>query len=119
MSKAKRRLEIIYKKIEFIQNICKKTGSISIALEDEETKRASILMHLTSIAEQFHKLKKEGETSTLDNFDKEDIKGSYDVRIYIAHDYEGVNLSVIEYTIREKLPKLKEVIKKILLKEED
>ena len=118
MSKAKRRLEIIYKKIEFIQNICKKAGSISVALEDEETTRASILMHLTSVAEQFHKLKKEGETSTLDNFEKEDIKGSYDIRIYIAHDYEGVNLSMIEYSIREKLPKLKQTIE-TMLKEED
>jgi len=118
MSKAKRRLEVIFKKISFIQNICKKTGSVSIALEDEETKRASILMHLTSIAEQFNKLKEENETSILDNFDKEDIKGSYDVRVYIAHDYEGANLSIIEHTIREKLPKLKSTIEAIL-KEED
>ena len=118
MSKAKRRLEIMHKKIEFILSICKKAGSISIALKDEETTRASILMHLTSIAEQFHKLKKEGETSTLDKFDSKDIKGSYDVRIYIAHDYEGVNLSVIEHVIREKLPKLKTTIQTIL-KEED
>ncbi len=117
MSKAKRRLEIIYKKIEFIQNICKKTGSISVALEDEETTRASILMHLTSIAEQFNKLKKEGETSTLDKFDSKDIKGSYDVRIYIAHDYEGVNLSVIEHVIRQKLPKLKNTIEHIFEEE--
>ena len=36
----------------------------------------------------------------------------------IAHDYEGVNLSVIEYVIREKLPKLKTTIETIL-KEED
>jgi len=114
MSKATRRLKIIYKKIEFIQNICKKADSVYIALEDEETTRASILMHLISIAEQFSKLKKDGETSTLDKFDEKDIKGSYDVRVYIAHDYEGVNLSIIEQVIREKLPKLKKTINKIL-----
>jgi len=112
MSKSKRRIEIIYKKIEFIQSICKKAGSISVALEDEETRRASILMHLTSIAEQFNKLKKE------DEIDTKDIKGSYDVRIYIAYDYEGVNLLVIEQVIREKLPKLETTIETIL-KEED
>ena len=43
MSKAKRRLEIIYKKIEFILNTCKKAGSISVALEDEETTIQTIL----------------------------------------------------------------------------
>ncbi len=118
MSKAKRRLEIIYKKIEFIQNICKKADSTYVALEDEETTGASILMYLTFIAEQFHKLKKDGETKTLDKFDAEDIKGSYDLRIYIAHDYEGVNLSIIENVIREKLPKLKTTINSILKKED-
>jgi uncharacterized protein with HEPN domain len=118
MSKVKRRLEIINKKIDFIQNICQKANSIYVALEDEETTRASILMHLTSIAEQFHKLKQEGEAKTLDKFNADDIKGSYDVRIYIAHDYEGVNLSIIEHVIREKLPKLKTTIQAIL-KEED
>jgi len=36
----------------------------------------------------------------------------------LAHDYKGVNLSVIEHVIREKLPKLKTTIQAIL-KEED
>ena len=36
----------------------------------------------------------------------------------IAHDYEGVNLSVTEHVIRKKLPKIKKTIEYIL-KEED
>ncbi len=36
----------------------------------------------------------------------------------IAHDYEGVNLSIIENVIREKLPKLKTTINSILKKED-
>jgi len=31
----------------------------------------------------------------------------YDVRTYIAHDYEGINLSIIEWIIRDGLPKFK------------
>jgi len=112
MSKAKHRLETIYKKITFIESICKEDGSITKALLDEKRSRASILMHLTSMAEQFNKLADEAEFEILSKFDKEDIKGSYDVRNYIAHDYEGVNLSVIEHIIRDKLPKIKRIIKK-------
>lgn len=114
MSKAQNRLETIEKKINFIQNICTKSGSIVKALEDEENSRASILMHLTSIAEQFDKLSKDAEFEILSKFDKSDLKGSYDVRNYIAHDYEGINLAIIELIIREKLPKMKLIIEKEL-----
>ena len=113
MSKAHDRLKVIYKKIGFIESICHEDGSITKALLDEKRSRASILMHLTSIAEQFGKLSDEAEFEILSRFDKSDLKGSYDIRNYIAHDYEGVNLSVIEKIIRDKLPKLKTVIEEI------
>lgn len=47
-----------------------------------------ITIHLTSIAEQFDKLSKDGEFKILSKFDKNDLKGSYDIRNYIVHDYE-------------------------------
>ena len=114
MSKVVSRLETIVKKINFIENIVKSKGGITFALEDEESSRASIMMHLTSIAEQFDKLSKDGEFEILSKFDKNDLKGSYDIRNYIVHDYEGLNLMIIEVVIREKLPKIKEVILSIL-----
>jgi len=40
-------------------------------------------------------------------FDENDVKGMYDVRTYIAHDYEGVNLAIVEWIIRNGLPKFK------------
>ena len=40
-------------------------------------------------------------------FDDGDVKGMYDVRTYIAHDYEGVNLAIVEWIIRNGLPKFK------------
>lgn len=113
MSKSIYRLKTILKKIEFIENIITEKG-ISCALADEQNTRASLMMHLTSIAEQFDKLSKDGEFELLAQFDKEDIKGSYDVRSYIVHDYEGINLSIIEAVIRHKLPKLKKNLLHIL-----
>lgn len=47
--------------------------------------------------------------------EKLQIKGAYDVRNFIAHDYEGVDLALIENIIRNMIPKLKRTIKNILL----
>jgi uncharacterized protein with HEPN domain len=57
-------------------------------------------MHLTAIAEQFNKLKQSHADGILSTFDDKDIKGMYDVQTYIAHDYEGVNLAIVEWIIR-------------------
>lgn len=114
MSKVNQRLLTILKKINFIDEICQANNGIVNALEDEINSRASVMMHLTSIAEQFDKLSKEGEFEILSQFDKQDLKGSYDIRTYIVHDYEGINLAVIEVVIREKLPNIKMKIQDIL-----
>jgi len=112
--KALKRVELIYKKIGFINNIVLEKGSIEKALEDEQNSRASILMHLTSIAEQFDKLLQNGELEILSNFEKEDIKGSYDLRNFIAHDYDGVDLYIVEGVIKDRLPIILNSCKKIL-----
>lgn len=111
--KAVDRILIIEKKIKFIQAIVQEKGSIRTALEDEQNTRASILMHLTSIAEQFDKLLHNGELEILAFFEKEDIKGSYDLRTFIAHDYEGVDLYIVEDVIEKRLPIILESINKI------
>ncbi len=114
MSKAYGRLETILKKITFIAEIVADSGSIIKALEDEKNARAAIMMHFTSIAEQFDKLAKDGEFQILQEFDKRDLKGTYDMRNYIVHDYEGINLSILETVIRQKLPIIKETIEHLL-----
>ena len=116
MSKAYSRLETILKKIVFIDEIIFDSGNITKALEDEKTARPAIMMHFTSIAEQFNKLAKDGEFEILQEFDKRDLKGTYDMRNYIVHDYEGLNLSVLDMVIRDKLPIMKTTIKQILEK---
>jgi len=55
MSKAYSRLETILKKIVFIDEIIFDSGNITKALEDEKTARPAIMMHFTSIAEQFNR----------------------------------------------------------------
>ncbi len=114
MSKAYGRLEVILKKINFIEEIIVDSGNITKALEDERIARAAMMMHFTSIAEQFNKLAKDGEFEILQEFDKRDLKGAYDMRNYIVHDYEGLNLSVLDMVIRQKLPIMKETIEHIL-----
>ena len=108
------RVQLIQKKINFIQAIIKEHGSISSALEDEQNARASIMMHLTSIAEQFDKLLHNGELEILSFFEKQDIKGSYDLRNFIAHDYEGVDLYIVEDVIKERLPIIKKSVERAL-----
>ncbi len=103
------RVKLILKKIDYILDIC--LDGIVKALEDEKITRPAIMMHLTSIAEQFSKIK---DANLLNNFENEDVKGAIDTRNFIAHDYEGINLPIIEYIIRERLPILKNEIEKII-----
>jgi uncharacterized protein with HEPN domain len=112
--KAVERVKIIQKKISFIESIVLQWGSIQEALEDEQNSRASILMHLTSISEQFDKLLHNGELDILSYFEKQDIKGSYELRNFIAHDYEGVDLYIVEDVINQRLPIIKQSVEKIL-----
>ncbi|WNL28713.1 DUF86 domain-containing protein [Arcobacter cryaerophilus gv. pseudocryaerophilus] len=45
----------------------------------------------------------------------DDIKGAYEVRNFIAHDYMGVDIGLIEYILRDKLPELKNSLISIIL----
>ncbi|WP_419769446.1 MAG: DUF86 domain-containing protein [Candidatus Marinarcus sp.] len=108
------KIYLIIEKIEYIEKIVNDSGNITQALEDVITIRPAILMHLTAIAEQFDKLKKSHADDILNQFDKDDLKGLYDVRTYIAHDYEGINLAIIEWIIRNGLPKFKMQCEKVI-----
>ncbi|WP_298693754.1 HepT-like ribonuclease domain-containing protein [uncultured Sulfuricurvum sp.] len=101
------RLQTIIEKIDLILEIVNESGGIVAALSDTKLKRPAILMHLVAMAEQFEKLKNDAAFTILSHFDREDLKGSYDIRNFIAHDYEGINLPIIEMVIRDKLPHIK------------
>lgn len=73
-----------------------------------------ILMHLVSVAEQVNKLKEENAFEILEKFSKQDLKGLYDTRNFIAHDYDGIDLSIIENILRYGLPSLKASVESIV-----
>ena len=112
----KNRLESILSKIEDIEFfIQQKDGKIMLALEDRILKPA-IRMQIISIAEQFNKLKDENEFELLSKIDKNDLKGINAVRNFIAHDYDGINLSIIENSLRYGIPELLDITNQILKK---
>lgn len=109
------RLKIVLDKINSIELLVDEyRGKISLALKDEVKTKLAILMHLIAIAEQINKLKNDNEFEVLEKFSKDDLKGLNDVRNFIAHDYEGVDMYIIETAIRFGLPSLKNSILKII-----
>jgi len=98
----------IVEKIEYIEKNIQTKGGIVNALSDEVTTRPAILMLLTSISEQFTRLKHLDDTALLSYFEDEDLKGMQDVHNFIAHEYDGVELAIIEWLLRNALPKLKQ-----------
>ncbi|WP_457564261.1 HepT-like ribonuclease domain-containing protein [Caminibacter sp.] len=96
------KIEFILLMIENIKKFFKRHNGIVNALNDFES-QAAILMFLMQIGETLNKIKDALEVYV----DKEDIKGAYVVRNFIAHDYEGVDLAFIENILRFKLNELK------------
>lgn len=114
MSDALLRIESIIKSIEDIEYILDDFDvKITAAIENRIIKPA-IRMHLVKIAEQFSKLKDENAFKVLENFSDADLRGISAVRNYIAHDYDSVDDNIIEDTIRNDLPHIKEQAKKLL-----
>ena len=111
------RLIFINDKIKKIFEICE--NGIVAALNDETLKRPAILMHLVACNEQLQKIQDSGDIKALSIFTPENIRGLRGVRNATAHDYEGVNLSIIEDVIRDYLPNIKTNIDKFLVTEQE
>lgn len=103
MSSAFEKLDFIVEKIEDIESFKARYKSIEDLLNDVMGHDAT-LISLLQIGETLNKLREEPFANLLP------IKGTYDVRNFIAHDYEGVNKMIIEDIIRTQLPKLKQII---------
>ena len=101
------RLEFILEMIEDIEYTIKENASLSKALENRIGKHA-LLMCLMQIGESLNKIQDESLKKELP------IKGAYDVRNFIAHDYQGVDLDLLENILRHLIPELKMTIQKIL-----
>lgn len=103
MSSSFEKLDFILEKIEDIESFKARYKTIEDLLNDVMGYDAT-LMSLLQIGETLNRLRDEPFAEKLP------IKGTYDVRNFIAHDYEGVNKVIIEDIVRKELPKLKQVI---------
>jgi uncharacterized protein with HEPN domain len=113
--KAIDRIKRIVAKIELVEQIVTEySGKISVALQDELKSKPAILMHIVSVAEQMKKIEDEQNTEILKYFEEADLRGLADVRNFIAHDYDGVDLGIVENSIRYGLTTLKSVCNTIL-----
>ena len=101
------RLEFVVEMIEDIEYIIKENTSITQALSNRMGKHA-LLMCLMQIGESLNKIHDETLKRELP------VKGAYDVRNFIAHDYEGVDMGLIDNILRYLIPELKMTIQKIL-----
>jgi len=98
------KIDFILEMIENIENIIKRHNGVVNALNDFEGQMA-IFMGLAQIGETLNKF----DDEIIKNLDlEEERKGAYYTRNYIVHDYEGVDLIVVENIIRYHLPILKE-----------
>jgi len=98
MSSDMKKFEFILEKIEDIELFISKFDNIYLLINDKMGFDAT----LNKLENNYNSLK-----------DK-DIKGAYDVRNFIAHDYEGINKSIIENILRYHIPSLKNTILKVI-----
>ncbi len=107
----KAKIEFILKMISNIETIIQRHCNITNALNDSIEARPAILMSLMQIGESLKKI----DDDILKKYDLlNEKKGAYSVRNFIAHDYDGVDLGLIEVILRENLPQLKEKLKMLL-----
>ena len=93
--------------IEDIEYTIEENTSLPKALENRIGKHA-LLMCLMQIGESLNKIESPSLKEELP------IKGAYDVRNFIAHDYEGVDTGLIENVLRYLIPELKMTIEEML-----
>jgi uncharacterized protein with HEPN domain len=103
------KLAFIVEMIDNIEVIISRHGGVINALEDIEGQLA-VLMAMTQIGETIHRL----DCHIIEEKKLEIVqKGAYDLRNYIVHDYDGVDLYIVEDAITNRLPELKKVLLEI------
>ncbi|MFH1098158.1 MAG: HepT-like ribonuclease domain-containing protein [Candidatus Desantisbacteria bacterium] len=66
------------------------------------------MMCIQQIGETLNKIKSEEYCLVLP------IKGAVGFRNVIVHDYDGINLSVVQLTIEQRIPELRKIIQGIM-----
>ncbi len=104
------RAEFILKMLSNIEEIVARHGSPESALDDEVEGRPAILMALHQVGETLSKI----DPELIDRFDlSTEAKGSSGLRNFIAHDYMGVDLKIVESVIKEFIPELKRKVREL------
>lgn len=102
-------LEFALQMINEALKVIERYGSAYNALNDFEAKNA-ILLNLLQIGEKLNKVISEDLRNLLP------IKEAYSIRNRITHDYDGIDLLIIEDILNEEFPSLKKVIEEEIKK---
>jgi len=102
-------LEFVLQMISEIEKVIDRHGDAYLALNDFEGKN-SILFNLLQIGEKLNKINSERLRNLLP------IKEAYSIRNRITHDYDGIDLIIIEDILSEEFPILKKIIEEEFLK---
>ncbi|HOT28511.1 MAG TPA: DUF86 domain-containing protein [Candidatus Ozemobacteraceae bacterium] len=101
------RLRFVLAKIDDLQEYQARFPSVEALFHDSMACDA-VLMCLLQIGETIQKVENKLWSAQLP------VHGAYVVRNIIAHDYEGVDLSIIEKIISEDIPSLRMVVVTLL-----
>lgn len=107
------RLNKALDEIGFIIEICEKAG-IVFALEERKILKPAITQHFTTLHEQFSKIEKSKDKEILNYFSNKDLNGLKSIRNISSHDYDNLDSSRMECTIRNNLPNFKKDIEKCI-----
>lgn len=99
--------EFVLQMIEEAEKVIQRHGSAYLALNDFEGKNA-ILFNLLQIGEKLNKIESEEYKCLLP------IKEAYSIRNRITHDYDGIDLIIIEEILTLEFPILKKTINDLL-----
>ena len=101
-------LEFTLQMIDEAERVIERYGNAYLALNDFEGKNA-ILLNLLQIGEKLNKIESLEIRKLLP------INEAYSIRNRITHDYDGIDLEIVEEILVEEFPSLKQIIIEILL----
>ncbi|MDY2999658.1 HepT-like ribonuclease domain-containing protein [Campylobacter hyointestinalis] len=119
MSDDVKRLGDISKRINSINKICEKYGGIYEALENFEEAQPAIMMHLIVCNENIDKLMYSDEIDIKSILSQKELRGIKAIRNIAAHDYEGLDFSIIHDVVKYYLPSIKTNIDRFLLSQKE
>jgi len=100
-------LEFTLQMIDEAERVIERYGSAYLALNDFEGKNA-ILLNLLQIGEKLNKI----ETTEIRELLP--INEAYSIRNRITHDYDGIDLEIVEEILTYEFPGLKQIISDLL-----